>query len=65
MRLSRFHQGVGKKRAEALAQHVRERREAAADPDDDFPAIKDLMELGMIKGIGQNMVENMRAGISL
>ncbi|PWW74927.1 kinesin-domain-containing protein [Tuber magnatum] len=58
--------GVGKKRAEALAQAVRERRQAAGmmDDDDDFPAIKDLEELGMIKGIGQNMVENMRSGLS-
>ncbi|KAG0635264.1 P-loop containing nucleoside triphosphate hydrolase protein [Tuber brumale] len=59
--------GVGKKRAEALAQAVRERRQAAdmMDGDDDFPAIKDLEELGMIKGIGQNMVENMRGGLSV
>ncbi|CAZ82679.1 unnamed protein product [Tuber melanosporum] len=57
--------GVGKKRAEALAQVVRERRRAVMmDDDDDFPAIKDLEELGMIKGIGQNMVENMRSGLS-
>jgi len=60
--------GVGKKRAEALAQAVRERRQAADmmdDDDDDFPAIKDLEELGMIKGIGQNMVENMRSGLGV
>ncbi|KAH8151594.1 uncharacterized protein LAJ45_04216 [Morchella importuna] len=51
--------GVGKKRAESLAQHVRGRREAAIDDDEDF-GFKDLEELGMIRGIGQGMVENMR-----
>lgn len=35
------------------------------DDDDDFPAIKDLEELGMIKGIGHNMVENMRSGLGV
>lgn len=51
--------GVGKKRAEQLAQHVRERRE-----DDGFPAIKDLEDLGLIRGIGNHMVENMRSGLA-
>lgn len=54
--------GVGKKRAESLAQYVKEARENAVD-DEDFPAIKDLRELGMIRGIGGGMVENMRSGI--
>jgi len=52
-------QGVGKKRAEALAAHVRELRET----NDDFPAIKDLEDLGIIKGIGTSMVDKMRCGI--
>jgi len=52
--------GVGKKRAEALAQHVKELRER----NDDFPAIKDLEDLGIIKGIGSSMVDKMRNGIA-
>jgi DNA uptake protein ComE-like DNA-binding protein len=51
---------VGKKRAEALAQHVKELREK----NDDFPAIKDLEDLGIIKGIGNSMVDKMRNGIA-
>ncbi|KAL0634594.1 hypothetical protein Q9L58_006481 [Maublancomyces gigas] len=54
--------GVGKKRAEAMARHVRELREAS-DEDGDFPAIKDLQELGMIRGISKTMVDNMRGGL--
>jgi hypothetical protein len=53
-------QGVGKKRAEALAAHVRELREK----NDDFPAIKDLEDLGLIKGIGSSFIDKMRTGIS-
>ncbi|KAI5806266.1 P-loop containing nucleoside triphosphate hydrolase protein [Geopyxis carbonaria] len=53
--------GVGKKRAEALAQHVRFLRESN---EDDFPAIKDLQDLGLIKGIGAHMVDNMRSGMA-
>lgn len=45
-----------------MARHVQELREAA-DEDGDFPAIKDLQELGMIKGISQTMVNNMRGGL--
>lgn len=43
---------------------MRERREAAED-EDDFPAIKDLEELGMIRGISQGMVDNMRSGLTV
>lgn len=50
---------MGRKRAEVLAQHVREIRER----NDDFPAIKDLEDLGIIKGIGSSMVDKMRSGI--
>lgn len=52
---------MGKKRAEALAAHVRELREN----NDDFPAIKDLEDLGIIKGIGSSMVDKMRCGIEV
>ncbi|KAI5789850.1 P-loop containing nucleoside triphosphate hydrolase protein [Pyronema domesticum] len=53
--------GVGRKRAEALADHVRERRER----DEAFPAIQDLEELGMIKGIGNAAVGKMRLGLEV
>lgn len=53
---------MGKKRAEVLVDYVREAKERN---EDDFPAIKDLKELGMIKGIGAGMVENMRSGIAV
>lgn len=46
-----------------MARHVRERREAVEE-DVDFPAIKDLEELGMIKGISHTMVNNMRDGLA-
>lgn len=45
-----------------MARHVRELREAS-DEDGDFPAIKDLRELGMIRGISKTMVDNMRGGL--
>lgn len=56
---------MGKKRAEALAMHVRSLRQNHMDDDDDddWPAIKDLHDLGLIKGIGNGMVESMRSGI--
>lgn len=51
------------KRAEALVRHVRERREAQEDAD--FPGIRDLEELGMIRGISQGMVDNMKSGLEV
>lgn len=51
------------KRAEAFVRHVRERREA--QEGDDFPGIRDLEELEMIRGISQGMVDNMRNGLVL